>query len=155
MSIRSGKQASASGLAARGLASVTRFRSTARVARRESSWPALSALPVNTLITGDEGTRRQTLARTLGRRAAPICFRDARQELALSTARGNTLVLDHIEDLGRADQDALLRWLEGAGAGVRVVSLASVPLFDLVTKRRFNRDLYYRLCIIQSEPHPH
>lgn len=62
-----------------------------------------------------------------------------------------TLILRELESLDRQVQHQLLRWLDGAGAGTRVISLTSESLFPLVEEGAFLEALYYRLNVVRLE----
>jgi hypothetical protein len=56
-----------------------------------------------------------------------------------------TLILQDVFALTEDDCESLLTWMDGPGAGVQVVSLASRPVYPLVEERAFPEPLYYRL----------
>jgi hypothetical protein len=59
-----------------------------------------------------------------------------------------TLILRDVQALNADEQRVFLRWLEDAGAAVRVISVVSAPLFPLVVAGRFLESLYYRLNVL-------
>lgn len=74
-------------------------------------------------------------------------------------ARGGTLFLDEIGDMPLLMQSKLLRVLqegeiekigreETIPVDVRVVAATNQPLEELITKKRFREDLYYRLNVV-------
>lgn len=71
---------------------------------------------------------------------------------AFAEARGSTLVLEDIEQLPMAGQQALVRFLKERGAGpateqspARVIATTAAHLPELVARGAFREDLYYRL----------
>jgi hypothetical protein len=63
-----------------------------------------------------------------------------------------TLILRELESLDSQAQHQLLRWLDGAGTGTRVISLTSESLFPRVKEGTFLEALYYRLNVVRLEP---
>lgn len=56
-----------------------------------------------------------------------------------------TLILQDLFALTEHDCESLLTWMDEAGSGVQVVSLASHPVYSLVEQQAFPAPLYYRL----------
>lgn len=54
-------------------------------------------------------------------------------------------MLEHVAAHQRAQQHALLQWLDDTAGRVQVVSTTTQPLFPLVQRDVFRADLYYRL----------
>lgn len=113
-------------------------------------WPYLCCLPANTLIVGSTEYRQMALAMALGSRPAHLHYRKAGFPLRLTPVTTGTLVLEGVEDLSTGQQKAMLRWLSHTSLAVRVIALASAPIYPLVEQRRFSGELYYRLCVLQS-----
>jgi DNA-binding NtrC family response regulator len=83
----------------------------------------------------------------------------------LELAQGGTLFLDEVAEVSRAVQVKLLRVLEereimrvGGNQTIRIdvrlVAATNAPLEQLVARRRFREDLYYRLKVISLEMPP-
>ncbi|HEX7125909.1 MAG TPA: sigma-54 dependent transcriptional regulator [Thermodesulfobacteriota bacterium] len=83
----------------------------------------------------------------------------------LELAQGGTLFLDEIAEVSRAVQVKLLRVLEereimrvGGNQTIRIdvrlIAATNAPLEQLVARRRFREDLYYRLKVISLEMPP-
>jgi hypothetical protein len=53
-------------------------------------------------------------------------------------------VLEGVSTYGFEEQHALLRWIDGNGV-VQLITTTEEPLFDLVERGHFMRQLYYRL----------
>ena len=67
----------------------------------------------------------------------------------LAARPGGTVVISDVDRLDADGQRVLRTWLDDPGnLGIRVVSLATEPLFPLVQSGAFDRDLYYRLNTI-------
>lgn len=94
-------------------------------------------------------------------------FTDAKTDRVgrFELARGGTIFLDEIGNLGLAQQSRLLRLLEtgefervGSSrtvkAEVRVVSATNAPLRDRVADKAFREDLFYRLNTVTIEMPP-
>ena len=86
----------------------------------------------------------------------------SRREGRFELAHGGTLFLDEVGDINPAVQVKLLRVLQsgeferlGGGitfkADVRLIAATNASLKDLVEKRQFREDLYYRLNVINIE----
>ncbi len=83
----------------------------------------------------------------------------------LDLAEGGTVLLDEVGDIPLPQQVKLLRAIErrevtpvGSGmphqADFRVIAATNRPLLDLVTRREFREDLYFRLKVFQIELPP-
>ena len=86
---------------------------------------------------------------------SPPIARSAAGGFAVPAVRGGTLILNDLEELSRADQQRLQRWLVESNGTMRVISTASAPLFDLVRQKAFPDILYYRLntvCVAVARP---
>jgi hypothetical protein len=69
----------------------------------------------------------------------------------LPAGRG-TLILDHLDALGREEQEKLLTWLDDPQhAGTQVISLTPARLYTSVQHQTFLNALYYRLNVIYLE----
>jgi DNA-binding NtrC family response regulator len=159
-------------------------RLLARVAPREST----------VLLTGESGTGKELFARALhalsprasgpfvavncaaipealmenelfGHEKGAFTGADRRQPGRFELARGGTLLLDEIGELGTAVQGKVLRVLEertfervGSGvalpADVRLVAATNRDLEDMVERRLFRSDLYFRLAVFPIELPP-
>jgi hypothetical protein len=56
-----------------------------------------------------------------------------------------TLILRDVGALGPDDCRMLLAWMDEAGSGVQVISIAPDPVYPLVQRKLFPASLYYRL----------
>jgi DNA-binding NtrC family response regulator/predicted negative regulator of RcsB-dependent stress response len=94
-------------------------------------------------------------------------FRDAFEDYAgaVLEAEGGTLLLDEIGELSQASQGKILRLLErgeimpiGAerpeNIDVRIIACTNKPLSELVKKRHFREDLFYRIATFEIEVPP-
>jgi len=89
----------------------------------------------------------------------------SRREGRFELAHGGTLFLDEAGDINPSVQIKLLRVLQngeferlGGGrtfkADVRLIAATNAPLKELVSKKKFREDLYYRLNVINIEIPP-
>jgi DNA-binding NtrC family response regulator len=80
----------------------------------------------------------------------------------IEKAHGGTLFLDEVADLSLTGQAKLLRFLENGEfykvggtqkyhVQARIVSATNKNIEDLVTKEKFRRDLYFRLCVVKAK----
>jgi len=159
------------------------MRSLAETATR------VAATDVPIVITGETGTGKEVLARLIHSRSPratksflPFNCATVPREIVdsqlfghrrgaftgaidnfqgvIRSARGGTLLLDEIGDLGLESQPKLLRFLESGEvlplgesnpvqADVRVIAATNADLDTAVSNGRFREDLYYRLNIVQ------
>ncbi len=134
----------------------------------------VAATDATTLILGDSGTGKARLARAIHghspRHAAPFVrvdcgtLNDDRPESLMVGQRGGadtdsphsydgTLFLDKIDELDRAMQAKLLRFIESGELGsrpvdVRIIAASHRDLAQSVADGHFRRDLYYRLNVV-------
>ena len=89
----------------------------------------------------------------------------SRREGRFELAHGGTLFLDEVGDINPSVQVKLLRVLQsgeferlGGGktfkADARLIAATNAPLKELVDKKQFREDLYYRLNVIEIEIPP-
>jgi hypothetical protein len=69
--------------------------------------------------------------------------------LQLPDRRRGTLFLKRVEEMTLAQQIALYDWMTAGCGGLQVVSVATVPLEELVKDGRFLEGLYYRLNVVR------
>jgi DNA-binding NtrC family response regulator len=118
--------------------------------RREAPFIAIncSAIPVNLIESELFGHERGSFTGAVGR-----------QKGKFELADGGTILLDEVGDMDLLTQAKLLRVLEerafmrvGGGrevrVDVRVVAATNTDLEDLIRRRRFREDLYFRLKVI-------
>jgi two-component system response regulator HydG len=117
----------------------------------------VAATDAAVLITGEAGTGKEVVARTMharSRRAnAPfvaITVAGAGDALtdAFARAKGGTLFLDDIAELPLSVQPVLLRMVQEGTHDVRLIAASSQDLEGLVEDKRFRDDLYYRINVI-------
>jgi sigma-54-interacting transcriptional regulator len=106
-------------------------------------WRAIRASTANVLAIGARSAIDRFLEALLPLLVPPVntCAGVFREP-----ARGS-LILRDVERLSPADQQQLLDWLQFSQS-IRVVSTASLPLFELVGRGAFQEVLYYRLNVI-------
>jgi len=164
------------------------MRSLAETAAR------VAATDIPILITGETGTGKEVLARLIHAKSSrgkkpflPFNCTSVPREMmdsqlfghrrgaftgasdnfqgVIRSARGGTLLLDEIGDLGLESQPKLLRFLESGEvlplgesspvqADVRVIAATNADLDAAVSNGRFREDLYYRLNIVQLRVPP-
>jgi DNA-binding NtrC family response regulator len=154
----------------------------------------VAATDIPILITGETGTGKEVLARLIhakssrgnkpflpfncttvpremmdsqlfGHRRGAFTGASENFQGVIRSARGGTLLLDEIGDLGLESQPKLLRFLESGEvlplgesspvqADVRVIAATNADLDAAVSNGRFREDLYYRLNIVQLRVPP-
>jgi len=120
------------------------------------------------LLIGEVGTGKQSLAREIHRlgprrngpfahlRVTGLTATDAVAALdqAFAEARGGSLFLEDVNELGLPGQARLLYRLENATGDVRIIAATSLDLWSRVRAGEFRADLYYRLCVVPLELPP-
>ncbi|MCY4461417.1 MAG: response regulator [Albidovulum sp.] len=113
-------------------------------------------IPVH--IKGESGTGKTLVARSVhdfgDRRAMPFvslasCLLGDGEEISglLENARGGTVVIEEVGDLGAAAQRRLTQALDAvAGGGPRILTTSQQNLERKTETGEFRRDLYFRLC---------
>lgn len=123
---------------------------------------------VSLLLIGEVGTGKQALAREIHRlgprgckpfvmlRVTGLTADDAVTALdqSFEEARGGSLFLEDINELGLPAQARLLNRLEDPSGDVRILATASRDLWARVRDGEFRDDLYYRLCVVPLELPP-
>jgi DNA-binding NtrC family response regulator len=99
------------------------------------------------IITGATGTGKSLVARVIHSNGEQRKWRLFSLTDKIPKA-GGTLLVEDVDALAEADQQALLQVLE-AEAGVRVIATTRRSLHDVVTAGRFREDLYYRLNVLE------
>ena len=110
-----------------------------------------------TLITGESGTGKSLIARTIhdlsDRRTlqfvtatgADLTTMDGPAKL-ISRARNGTLLFDEVADLPEEAQARIVRMLDSFGdTGPRIMATSQADLASRLEKGQFRQDLYYRL----------
>ncbi|KAA6455189.1 sigma 54-interacting transcriptional regulator [Bacillus sp. HU-1818] len=135
-------------------------------AKRIAMQFASSDLPV--LITGKVGTGKEHFAAAIHHKSARKnelfisinCSTQSEERLehelfgsdgAIQKAARGTLFLDEIWSLPRGIQDQLLRTVDSQPAAdghARFICATSIPLTDIIEKKQFRQDLFYRLNIL-------
>jgi hypothetical protein len=104
------------------------------------------------LLIGSAASVDTALGRLLPHVRAPLShWRPQAAGEPLQETTG-TLVIWDVDALDRTRQEQLLAWMESRGPEVQVVSIASRPLFPLVSSDDFLDALYYRLNTVCLDP---
>jgi DNA-binding NtrC family response regulator len=131
----------------------------------------VAATEVNVLLLGENGSGKETLARTLhhwsprargGFVTLHCAGLDEAPDSPAICEQGQgygTLFLDEVAELTPRAQAGLLRCLEELehgrdGPALRVIAATAQDLGALVEQGRFRRDLYHRLCVVPLELPP-
>jgi hypothetical protein len=121
---------------------------------RGSEWALLEQLRSidlrpNVLISTSPHDCARIAGALAQRLPGPIAIGTLPGDLGAPPAHG-TWVLHDVAQMTRAEQERLAGWMTTT-PGVRVISIASEPLWPLVTAGRFLDDLYYRLNVVVCE----
>lgn len=113
-------------------------------------WRATLRTRANILVTGPKEVVAAFLHTAQSELREPIRSYGLVLPLCLDGIR--TVILTDVARLDEANQQRLRQWFDqGHNADVQVISVASEPLFSLVTANAFDADLYYRLNTILLE----
>jgi DNA-binding NtrC family response regulator len=115
---------------------------------------------VNVLITTERTSGRSAVAQLIhhqsDRGCGPLVTLDCAGALRpenfdrLETARGGTILIDHVQEMTAEMQARLMQFLEAdhKSLEVRVIAAADSSLLDKTAGGQFREDLYYRLNLI-------
>ena len=112
-------------------------------------WRSICAARRNVLIETDRNTS-DTFIAALGpclRQPVHVC----RGWMLIDAPKAGTLILSGVDALTARQQLEVIAWLNLVGDDVQVVSLATQPVFSLVSAGRFLEALYYRLNTLYIE----
>lgn len=113
-----------------------------------SEWHILRASPRNLLITGVPDAVEQSLEALTPHLVPSVSYWPLDASWP-TPGDVRTLVIRDVHGLALAEQQALSVWFDqGASMQTRVVSTATVPLFQLVEAGLFMERLYYRLNVL-------
>ncbi|HKL70573.1 response regulator [Salibaculum sp.] len=114
--------------------------------------------PLSVLITGESGTGKSLIARTIhdfsDRRTLPFVVASAADlqgmdgpSALVARAKGGTLVFDEVGDLPVEAQARVVRMLDSLGDGApQIMATSRGGLMDEMEDGGFREDLYYRLA---------
>jgi regulator of sirC expression with transglutaminase-like and TPR domain len=105
----------------------------------------------NVLIVGSDGGADEVIDRLRPSFSLPLHTCNLPGHLALPAEASGTLLLRHVTELAREQQDQLLDWLDRNGGNVQVISVSSTPLFSCVERGTFDTRLYYRLNTVLDQ----
>ncbi|HEY5921827.1 MAG TPA: sigma-54 dependent transcriptional regulator [Kofleriaceae bacterium] len=121
----------------------------------------VSATDATVLITGESGTGKQLVARTVHERsrrkagpfvalncaAIPEALAEQELDARCQEASTGTLFLAEVGELAVALQPKLLRAIQER-KGARIIAATNHDLEEMVEDKRFREDLYYRINVI-------
>lgn len=108
----------------------------------------------NVLVTCRELRLNRVVGHLLEQLPPPVTVGVVGADLKMPDITTGIWLLHDIAALTAEHQSLLADWINGSGAGVRIVSIASEPLWPLVANGRFLEPLYYQLNTIVCEASP-
>jgi hypothetical protein len=111
-------------------------------------WRILYDTAPNALVIGSPMTVDAAVARLLPLLQEPILTWEPGVLREPSLPRSGTLVIREVDALSSVQQRHLLDYLGSSTQRIRVISLASSPLYPLVERGDFLEALYYRLNVL-------
>jgi hypothetical protein len=108
----------------------------------------------NVLVTCRELQLHRVVSHLIEQLVPPVSVSVVAPDLKMPEMSSGVWILHDVALLTPDQQSAVAQWITGAGAGVRVVSIASEPLWPLVAGGRFIEALYYQLNTITCEAGP-
>jgi len=113
-----------------------------------TEWWLSGEQPCNVLLEGPAAGNAAVLRLVQRHIREPIVQYGPPATLDLPSSDTHALVVTDAAALSTADQRRLLAWMNGTGVRTQIITMASRPLFPLVTAGLFDAALYYRLNIL-------
>lgn len=110
-------------------------------------WSVVMQSRGNVLVWG-AATAIDAFIVRFGNHAPPPIRRVTAQSFVAPSCTDGTLILQDVDALDRAQQAALLRWLETPQIQTRVIATSTTPLYDQVRAGTFLGPLFYRLNVL-------
>ncbi len=108
----------------------------------------------NVLVTCRELPLNRVVRHLLEQLPPPVSVGVVSADLKMPELSTGIWVLHDAAKLTSEQQSEVAQWIAGPGAGVRIVSIASEPLWPLVASGSFLEPLYYQLNTIVCEAVP-
>jgi len=108
----------------------------------------------NVLVTCRELRLHRVVGYLVEQLPSPVAVGVVGAELNLPELTSGIWILHDVVALTSAQQSSLADWIGGAGSKVRIVSVASTPLWPQVANGKFLEVLYYQLNTIVCEATP-
>jgi hypothetical protein len=108
----------------------------------------------NVLVTCRELRVQRVVSHLIEQIAPPVSVGVVTPDLKMPDITTGIWILHDVAMLTLEQQAEMAEWIVGPGAGVRIVSIASEPLWPLVASGRFVEKLYYQLNTIICEAGP-
>ncbi len=115
-----------------------------------ADWRALISTRANVLLTGPDRATIAFVKAVAPDLRTPTSAVPCDRLLPLDSAA--TMILHKIESLAMTEQQRLLVWLnDDPDRPTQLISIAGVPMYQMVEENRFLRPLFYRLNTIHIE----
>src|SRR4051812_21229465 len=108
----------------------------------------------NVLVTCRELQLQRVVSHLVEQIPPPVSVSVVTPDLKMPEIASGIWILHDVSLLTLEQQAEVAEWIIGPGAGVRIVSIASEPLWPLVASGRFVEKLYYQLNTIVCEAGP-
>lgn len=109
-------------------------------------WNRVLSGHANVLLEGRHEKTDEAVLRLLPHLRQPILYRKPGEEFTF-VSEGSVILRD-VDRLCKSDQTRLHEWLDHKPDSIQTVATTESPLFSLVQRGQFERDLYYHLNVI-------
>ena len=110
-------------------------------------WKSVISSDANILVQGEEAEIQAYVTAVAPLSPPPVVMVETPSAMLATIGKGS-IILDNVARYTLEQQRELLTWLDTEGSGVKLISLSTERLFDLVECGQFLEVLYYRLNVI-------
>lgn len=110
-------------------------------------WESVISSDANTLVQGPQAEIQACVTAIVPFSPAPVVMVETASDV-LATIGEGSVILKNVACYTLEQQHDLLTWLDACGSVVRLISMSTDRLFDLVECGQFIEVLYYRLNVV-------